>query len=417
MKDSLLTSSKRMRGVYNRWGGVPATLFAYTHGSHDQCGGLLVALLPFIRANLRLSYLQSGLLLSAYSITSGVSQLLGGWLGDRTSRYIVIAIGLLGVGLSTLAIGLSSSFSLMLIILVIMGVFSGAYHPSAVSLISGRFEEARRGKAIAVHMLGGSIGFAMAPILGGLIASALGWHWAYILLGIPALLAAVVAWKKFKQWENINSDEQIANTPVTVNDVGNTAPERLSLTQVLRPVAVITILAVVIQLVAGSAVAFIPLYLVDKHSVAPAYAAILLGVIRGGGMAGSLFGGWLSDKWGRKNAITLAFAATGPLLFLLTMLPMNLSLMVIFFIFGMFMHMRQSTFQPYLMDSTPQYLRATVFGIYFGLGIEGQSLLQPAVGYLIDIFGIIDIFQIIAFISITLSLVALVLIKRPKVWR
>jgi len=413
MKDRLPTSFKRIRGIYNRWGGVPATLFAYTHGSHDQCGGLLGALLPFVRADLKLSYLQSGLLLSAYSVTSGASQFLGGWLADRTRRYIVMAAGILGIALSTLAIGLSSSFYHMLIILVMMGFFSGAYHPSAASLISGRFEEARRGKAIALHMLGGSIGFAMGPILGGLIASALGWRSAYILLCIPALFAVVVVWKKFKQWENMNSDEQIADTSATVDGLGNTVPERLSLTQVLRPIAVITILAIVIQLVAGSAVAFIPLYVVDKYRVAPAYAALLIGIIRGGGMVGSLFGGWLSDKWGRRNAITLAFAVTGPFLLLLTMLPMTPILMVIFSIFGMTIHMRQSTVQPYLMDSTPQYVRATVFGIYFGLGIEGQSMLHPAVGYLIDAYGIIDVFQIIAFISIALSLAALVLARRP----
>ncbi|MFC1966859.1 MFS transporter [Chloroflexota bacterium] len=187
----------------------------------------------------------------------------------------------------------------------------------------------------------------------------------------------------------------------------------MSLIQVFRPIAVITILAIVIQLVVGSAVAFITLYLVDKYSVTPAYAAMLMGVIRVGGMAGSLFGGWSSDKWGRKNAIALAFVATGPLLFLLTMLPMNLALVVIFCIFGMFLQMRQSTVQPYLMDSTPPYFRATVFGIYFGLGIEGRSLLQPVVGHLIDTFGIIDIFQIIAFISIALSLAALLLVRKP----
>ena len=47
-------------------------------------------------------------------------------------------------------------------------------------------------------------------------------------------------------------------------------------------------------------------YLVDKHNIAPAYAAMLLGIMRSGGIAGSLFGGWLSDKWGGKNAIFFA---------------------------------------------------------------------------------------------------------------
>ncbi len=417
MKERLLFKFKRLRGVFDQWGGTTATYFAYTHGSHDQCAGLLVALLPFIRTDLGLSYMQSGLLLSAYSITAGASQFLGGWLGDRISRYVVIAIGMCGVGSAALAVGLSSAFYPMLAILIIMGIFAGAYHPSATSMISGHFEERRRGKAIAIHMLGGSIGFALGPILGGIIASALGWRFAYILLCIPTLLAILVVLKKFRQWEHRSSDKPTTGATMADNSLEEVKPVRLNLIQVFRPIALITTLAILTQLITGSAVAFIPLYLVDKYAVAPAYAAMLMGTIRGGGILGSLFGGWLSDRWERKNAIALAFVATGPLLFLLTKLPISLALIVVFIIFGLFMQMRQSTVQPFLMDSTPQYLRATVFGIYFGLSMEGQSLLQPVVGYLIDTFGVIDIFHLIACISIALSLVALFLIKRPKLRR
>ncbi len=417
MKERLLFKFKRLRGVFDQWGGTTAIYFAYAHGSHDQSAGLLVALLPFIRTNLGLSYMQSGLLLSAYSITVGASQFLGGWLGDRLSRYVVIAIGMGGVGFAALAVGLSSAFYPMLAILIIMGVFAGAYHPAATSMISGYFEERRRGKAIAVHMLGGSIGFALGPILGGIIASALGWRFAYILLCIPTLLAIFVVLKKFRQWEHGSSDELITDATMPGNGLVEETPVRLNLIQVFRPIVLVTTLAILTQLIAGSAVAFIPLYLVDKYAIAPAYAAMLMGTIRSGGIPGSLFGGWLADKWERKNAITLAFVATGPLLFLLTKIPISPALIVVFIIFGLFMQMRQSTVLPFLMDSTPQYLRATVFGIYFGLSIEGQSLLQPVVGYLIDTFGIIDIFNVITYISITLSLVALFLLKRPKLWR
>ncbi len=417
MKERLLSESKRLRGIFNQWGGTTVTFFTYTHGSHDQCAGLLVALLPFIKADLGLSYLRSGLLISAYSITAGVSQFLGGWLGDRTSRHIVIAIGLAGVGLATLAIGFSSAFYPMLAILVVMGIFAGAYHPSATSMVSSYFEKARMGRAMSVHMLGGSIGYAIGPVLGGLIASTLGWRFAYILLCIPALLGVLLALTKFRQLEQISNREQITDTPAANNDITEAAAGRLSLLQVLRPVAGIAGLAIFMQLVIGSAVAFIPLYLVDKYDTAPLYASMLMGIIRGGGMAGSLVGGWLSDRWGRINAISLALVMAGPLLFLLTKLPNNIVLMVVFIIFGLFMQMRQSTVQPFLMDSTPQYLRATVFGIYFGLGMEGQSMLQPAVGHLMDIFGVTDIFHVIAFISIALSLMALFLIKRPKLRR
>jgi len=401
---------KRTQSLFRQWGGGTALLFSYTHMGHDLCTGLLTALLPLIKEALGLTYLQSGLLLSAYTITSGLSQFPGGWLGDRLRRNVVIAVGLAGVGLAAVAVGLSPTYYPMLVILVIMGIFAGAYHPSAVSLMSGHFEESKRGRFIALHMVGGSIGFTLGPVLGGLIAEFLGWRYAYIILSLPALSAIAFIWKRF----------QLSERPQPIVSHGDTSaakqppapPRRLNIFQVLRPVAIIFLLTVAMQLVAGSAMAFIPLYLVDKHGMAAAYAAMMMGVIRGAGIGGSLLGGWLSDRWGRKNAIFVALVVVGPLLLLMTRIPFNAGLITVLVLFGMFMYMRQATIQPFLMDRTPSYLRATIFGIYFGLGIEGQSMIQPVAGHFMDIYGIGTVFTFIALASTGLSLLALLLAKK-----
>ena len=69
------------------------------------------------------------------------------------------------------------------------------------------------------------------------------------------------------------------------------------------------------------------------------------------------------------------------------------------------------------MDSTPQQLRGIVFGIYFGLSMEGASMLQPVVGHFMDTFGIVEVFYIIALISVALSLVVLLALIRSKLSR
>jgi hypothetical protein len=69
------------------------------------------------------------------------------------------------------------------------------------------------------------------------------------------------------------------------------------------------------------------------------------------------------------------------------------------------------------MSSTPPHLRSTVFGIYFGLGTEGMSLVQPLVGRLMDDFGITEVFHVIALVGIGLSVGALLLVKRPRLRR
>lgn len=399
----------RFSTAFRKWGGGIALLFAYTHLSHDLCSGLLTALLPLIKEGLGLTYLQSGILLSAYTITSGLSQIPGGWLGDRIRRSIVIAVGLGGIGLSTLAVGLSPSYYPMIAILIIMGILAGGYHPSAVSMLSGYYDVTKRGKVIALHMVGGSIGFSIGPLLGGLIADYMGWRWAFIILGIPAISAVPIIIRKFTRAEKA---ADITSKQQTREEQTRTNSSRIGIIQILRPIAVLFFLSVAMHLVAGAAMSFIPLYMVGKHGVAPAYAAILVGILRLGGISGSLFGGWLSDRWGRKQATIFSLVATGPVLYILTMLPFNAGFIVILIVFGMFRYMTQATMQPYLMDNVPAYLRATAFGIYFGMSLEGQSLVQPVVGHFMDIYGIASVFTVIAIASIVLSLVALLLAKR-----
>jgi len=407
-----LLRNSRFGAIFRQWGGGTASLFTYTHFSQDLCCGLLTALLPLIKEGLGLTYLQSGLLLSAYTITSGFSQVSGGWLGDRLRRSTVIAVGLGGVGLTTIAVGLSPSYYPMLFILIIMGILAGGYHPSAVTMLSGYFEESRRGRVIALHMVGGSIGFSMGPLLGGLIAESLGWRFAFIILSFPAIFAVPLILKKFTLIEKTAGIMSLRQTSRKESGQIQTGARRVNVIQALRPIAAILFLCVSMQLIAGIAMSFAPLYLVDKHGVTPAFAAVLVGILRFGGIAGSLFGGWLSDRWGRKPAIFLSLVATGPVLYLLTILPYNAGFVVILVAFGMFRYMTQATMQPYVMDSVPPYLRATAFGIYFGMAMEGQSLIQPVAGHFMDVYGISSIFTVIALVSAGLSLVTLLLAKR-----
>jgi FSR family fosmidomycin resistance protein-like MFS transporter len=408
-----LPESQNLSKVYNKWGGATAAFFTYTHFSHDLCAGLLSALLPLIRVGLGINYLQAGLLLSANTITAGLFQFFGGWLGDKISRPTAITIGIGGVGLSAFLVGLSTSYYPLLIILIVMGIFSGPYHPSAVSFISGFFGEDKRGKVLALHMVGGSIGFSIGPLIGGLIAASMGWRFSYIILSIPLFIAAFLVFRKFQRKTGTVVYEQSDDLAAEQGVVTEPAPEKIGLSKALKPLALILILATLTHFTAGAAMAFLPIYLVDKHSIAPASAAMFMSLIRGAGIIGSLFGGWLSDRWTRRNAIVLALAATGPALYLMTLVPFNPASAGIFMLFGLLMYMRSVVIQPLVMDSVPVYLRSTVIGIYFGLMMEGSSLMQPLVGYFMDIFGIIDVFQIIAFIGIGISLISLIVLKTP----
>lgn len=367
------------------------------------------AMLPLVRKDLGLNYLDSSLLVAVYAIISGGAQVLGGWLGDRARRNVVVAIGLGGVGLAALGVGMSPTYAAILFFMSIMGIFGGFYHPSATSLLMGYFDSARRGSVIGLHLLGGTIGFTAGPVLGGLIGAALGWRFSFIVLGIPALLAVPVVIKRFTPRDQSGPMKKMESV-----DGSAAGEERPRLLAVIRPLLTITLLAILTHLIAGASLAFVPLYLVDKHHVDPAYAAMLFALIRGGGMFGSLFGGWLSDRWGRKNTVVMALAATGPLFFLITWLPFSLAMMVVFVLFGAIMSTRQSAIQTLIMDRTPPQLRSMVYGIYFGLSQEGMSVTQPIVGQFMDLFGIVKVFHVLALGSIALSVLVLFWARMTK---
>ena len=394
-----------VKSIFDQWGGGVSLFFCYTHLSHDMTTGLLVALLPFIRQDLALNYFQAGLLVSAYSVTSGISQIFGGWVGDRIKRrWITICLGLAGVGVSGLAAGVMPSYISLLIAMIIMGIFAGAYHPSAVPAISSLFHD-RRGKAIGLHMIGGSVGFGIGPFIGTAIAATMGWHWAFIILCLPSLVAAVwVALWLRKIEPSIKVDHAAAEAGVPGDNV--------TVWQVLRSAALIITLVVLVTFTSGSLLPFVPLYLVDHHGMTSTLAAIWTSVIRASGILGSLLGGWLSDRWGNKQTVLLSLIAIGPAILLFSYTTNIVLLAIVMLSIGILWTTRETAVQTYLMGRTPLRLHGIVFGIYFGIGMQGQSLMQPVYGGFMDMLGVNNVFIIVGFVSLAISIAAALLARK-----
>jgi FSR family fosmidomycin resistance protein-like MFS transporter len=388
-------------GIIEQWGGKSALFFTYTHLSHDLTTGLLGALIPFIRQDLGLDYLQAGFLVSAYALSAGFAQFLGGWLSDRLGPRKAISLGLAGVGISGAAIIFASSYYFLIPVFIMMGILSGFYHPSAVSALTNRFEDKKRGRVIALHMLGGGLGFAIGPFLGAIIASSLNWHFAYLFLSIPAMAAAVLA---FFQLKLEPTTAQLSEAALSAE----TKQKPVTIWQVFKSAAGIMVLSITMALITGPVMSFLPLFLVDIRHLSDSAGSMWVTVIRMGGLLGSLFGGWLADKWGRRNAIFLSLVLFGPVVFLLTRLQYGVALAGVFVLFGWLMSMRETTMQTYLMVNTPPKIRATVFGIYFGFGQQGSSIIQPIAGNYMDNVGISGVYNIISYITMGFSFLALV---------
>lgn len=116
----------------------------------------------------------------------GLGAPAAGWLADRFGARVVLIAGLLGGGLSGLAVAFASTGVALQVALGGLGLAASLYHPSGLALLSLRFEKI--GRAFAINGMAGNVGIAATPILAGLIASTLGWRWSYALLCAPGLL-------------------------------------------------------------------------------------------------------------------------------------------------------------------------------------------------------------------------------------
>src|SRR5688572_11203984 len=107
--------------------------FMFAHFTHHVSNSMLTQLLPVIRDSLALSYTQAGFLVSAFTLSAGLSQAPLGMLADRFTARSVIVLGLFGTALSMVAFGLAVEYWQLLLVLVAMGVVAGTYHAPAAT--------------------------------------------------------------------------------------------------------------------------------------------------------------------------------------------------------------------------------------------------------------------------------------------
>ena len=365
------------------------------HFSHHLLTALPVPLLPFIRDDFALDYTQAGLVVSVFSLSYGIGQLPAGWLADRIGPRILITIGICGVALVGFLVGLSQTYIMLIVLLALMGMAAGGYHPSAAPLIAASVELKNRGRALGVHLIGGSGSFFVAPLIAAAIATAWGWRGSFIGLAIPTMIFGIIFYVLLGRRAKISKAQQT----VTPHHRGAPSPPGY-----LRRLVVFLILNTFTQAVTFATIAFIPLFMVDHFGVGEGTAAAFLSIIYSAGLWASPLGGYLSDRLGRVPVTLAACLITGPVIYLLNLVSYSLGIGALLLIIGVVMYIRMPASEAYIIGQAPERHRSTIYGIYYFAGMEGSAILTPVMGSLIDRFGFHSSFTIagIAMFAMTL---------------
>jgi MFS family permease len=161
---------------------VPIFILAWL-AEFDQIA-LGVATLPVTKATI-------GLVVTVSYGLFGLGALPGGILVDRIGSRRLIAVCLGGMGASYLLLGIAPSMLVVAAALVLWGISASVYHPAGLSLISKGVSE--RGTGLAYHGIAGNLGIGLGPLTAALLLLFVEWRVVALVLGAPALLAAVYA--------------------------------------------------------------------------------------------------------------------------------------------------------------------------------------------------------------------------------
>ena len=346
-------------------------LIAGAHFVHDVYSSFLSPVLPLLIEKLKLSYTLAGLLTVAQNLPSLLNPLVG-VIADKISvRYLLIIAPLI-TAVSMSFLGAAPSYTILIILLFIMGISASMFHvpaPVMVKHIAGN----RVGKGMSVFMLGGEMARSIGPlvILAGISLWGLEGTYRLIPFGLVASVFLFFKFKKIRISDELKSQKTDsgllktfkANSKVFMNMTGV-----LFFTLILK----------------SALTAFLPTYLSLKgESLWMAGAS--LSVLQFAGGVGTFFSGTISDRIGRKSTMMI-MAITVPILMTGFLLLSTIFVIPILIILGLFLFATNPVLLAELLETKSDRL-SFLNGIFMTINFLIISLSTFLIGMLSDLIG------------------------------
>lgn len=219
---------------------------------------------------------------------------------DRGDRKIILTVSLAAWSVMTAFCGMAQSFVQLALARIGVGAGEAGALPPAQSLIADYYPPAERGKALGTFMMSSMAGYVLGVVVGGQIAQAYGWRAAFLTVGLPGLLLAVVTY--------LVLDEPRRQPRFAVAQA-SMEPLRTSIKALMakRSFVDITIAMVLYFLMAYGAFVFTVSYLIRTHGLSVGRASAIFGTVSTvTAVIGSLVGGALADRLARRHISWLA---------------------------------------------------------------------------------------------------------------
>src|SRR5580692_37893 len=363
-------------------------LFAigFCHLLNDMMQALLPAIYPTLKTQFHLNFAQIGLVTLAFQCTASLFQPVVGYFADLKPMPYSLAAGMVSTLLGLLVLSVAPSYPVLLVAAMMVGLGSAVFHPES-SRVARMASGGRYGLAQSVFQVGGNTGQAISPLTAALLVATYGqrsivWYAGLALLGIVTLFN-VGTWYKNHGLKRIKSHQ-------AVRDSG------LPKYKIVLSLTILLMLIFSKFFYLASIGSYYTFYLIHTFGVSVQNAQVHLFFFLGAVAVGTLVGGPLGDKIGRKYVIW--FSILGMLPFTLMMPYANLFWTAILsVIIGMVMASAFPAIVVYAQELLPGrvgMISGLFFGFAFGMGGIGAAVL----GALADATSITYVYKVCAFL-------------------
>ena len=376
---------------------------SFCHLLNDMMQSLISALYPMLKENFHLDFGQIGILTLAFQATASILQPFVGILSDKYRQPFSLAIGMAFTLVGLLLLSQASVFWQLTGAACIVGMGSAIFHPNS-SRVARMASGGRHGLAQSLFQVGGNFGQALGPLLAAFIVLPRGQH-SVAYFSAAALVAMLVLWW-VGAWSKGHMSAQAKRRAIPQ---AHNLPQR----KVVLAVSILILLMFSKFVYMSSLSSYYTFYLIDKFHLSVQQAQIQLFVFLGAVAAGTILGGPIGDRIGRKYVIWASILGVLP--FTLALPYANLTwTMILAVLIGLILSSAFSAIVVFGQELVPTkvgMMAGMFFGFAFGIGGIGAA----ALGQVADHYGIEFVYRLCAFLpAIGLLAVFLPNIEKPQ---
>jgi FSR family fosmidomycin resistance protein-like MFS transporter len=379
------TAAASARGI------AVAVLIAITisHLLNDLMQSVLVAVYPMVKDTFALSFTQIGVITFANQMTASLLQPLIGWYTDRHPVRYALSIGMGFTFVGLLLLASATSFALLLVAAALVGVGSSIFHPEA-SRIARLASGGRFGLAQSIFQVGGNLGSSLGPLLAALVIlprgqSSIGW------CSFGALLAMLVLFG-VGRWYGRQNPDQMPGHQAHVDPPGPISPP------VIRALAILAALVFSKYIYLASLTSYYTFYLKSHFSLSTQDAQIQLFVFLVAVAMGTVLGGPIGDRMGRKRVIWASILGVAPFTLALPYATLPLTEVLTVFI-GFILASAFSAILVFAQELVPGRV-GMVSGLFFGLAFGVAGISAAGLGALADHTSIEFVYNLCSYLPL-----------------